>query len=952
VQAAGAGLAATSIPAIASVALLGLPASIVLLLRATQGVGAPAGPSARQARQVVGVLSAALWIAVAGLWARAVGLIDEADLDAQVWAWNGASALPFALAPLWLATPGERARRSLVPGAEAVGWIIVLAALGMALAPFPDLRLTSAAVGIAASGLAYAWARRHGARWYWIGAHVSALLAIWILGRVFWPAGALALAATGALALLLLPNAPAWTVGTLAVPAGVLAAAIEGAPPLWLAGLLAVYGIVHLVRPIPSGGGRETANTRPLGPLALLAALGFGLFYTGGATVSFVPLLPIERWPYVLAAGLVPMAAIVAWRGGPAFLTAETMVGIGLAGVAGAPLPSLALACGLLFGRPPGAIAPAALALPLLLPIAIIGHAGPIPCAVLTSLAGAILASRPLPTASPLLRIRWLAAPALAAAPLVLAFQASAGATRWLDPTLWPVAAGAVLVPFTAVIVGRGRPVYLRAEVLVGAAGLAAMALLGALTEPAATQSAIFAGVGALVALGCGLVAAQRAGEDLSRAAWVLALLLAPVAVVPMTALPLRWPAAIVGVAAVLTLGAVSRRRSATDMGAWALSAGLPVVWWGLASIARHYSTGAAPERILPALASGTALYGMAIALDGSRLAAATTKFLRGFTLTLLALAGAALLLTGGAIGEPSDLDAALALTGLASVGALAVVVAFVYRVGWPFYLAEAALGAGYAYLRARTTWLDVFAGWDGAVAGAGGVVCSAAGGWLRRSRAALGAAESRQMAMLFPLLSSFLLRPHDPRTAAGTALAAALFLLAARTNALPVYGWLAALLANLSLLPLWISLDVSSPVAYVFPAGMSLMILGRLYREELGSHGPVLRTTASLLIFASTSYEMFQFRAVWPALLQGASAVAVVLFGIRTRVRSYLYIGFTALLLDIVANLTRWGMHDRLVGGVLGVLGGMMLFVLGALVAHYKTQALERYRRMQSWPW
>ena len=55
-----------------------------------------------------------------------------------------------------------------------------------------------------------------------------------------------------------------------------------------------------------------------------------------------------------------------------------------------------------------------------------------------------------------------------------------------------------------------------------------------------------------------------------------------------------------------------------------------------------------------------------------------------------------------------------------------------------------------------------------------------------------------------------------------------------------------------------------------------------------------------------------------------------MVLFGIRIRVRGYLYIGFTALLLDIVANLTRWGMHDWLVGGVLGVLGGVMLFVVG----------------------
>ncbi|HEY6476853.1 MAG TPA: hypothetical protein VI456_09755 [Polyangia bacterium] len=44
--------------------------------------------------------------------------------------------------------------------------------------------------------------------------------------------------------------------------------------------------------------------------------------------------------------------------------------------------------------------------------------------------------------------------------------------------------------------------------------------------------------------------------------------------------------------------------------------------------------------------------------------------------------------------------------------------------------------------------------------------------------------------------------------------------------------------------------------------------------------------------------------------------------------------------------------MHDRLVGGVLGVLGGVLLFVLGTLGAHYQRQVLERYRRRQSWPW
>ena len=433
-QAVAAGLAGTSIPALAAVALLGLPASLWLAMRAPPSAGDPAARSARPARQVAGLLAAALWIAVAMLWARAVGLIDGAHLDVQAWAWNGASALPLALAPLWLAAPGKEARGARAPGAEPIAWVIVLAALTMAIAPFPDLRLPSAAVGVASSALAYAWARRVGGRPRWLAAHVSALLAIWILARALWPAGALALAATGALALLLVPSAPAWIVGALSVPAAVLAAAVEGAPPLWLAALLAVYGATHLGRPGPPGSVPASASTRPLGPPALLAALGVALFYAGGANVSFTPPLSIERWPEVLAAALVPMAAFLAWRGGPPFLTAETMIGVGLAGLGGARLAALALACGLLLGRAPGAIAAAALALPPLLAMALVAYAGPIPCAALLAAAGAILAARPLPTPSPLQRIRWLAAPALGAAPLVLVFQASPGTTRMARP--------------------------------------------------------------------------------------------------------------------------------------------------------------------------------------------------------------------------------------------------------------------------------------------------------------------------------------------------------------------------------------------------------------------------------------------------------------------------------------------------------------------------------------
>jgi hypothetical protein len=952
VQAVAFGMAAPSIAALTSVAALGLFSSVALVLRAAPGTGEVADRRSRQERSVGSAVAAALWIALALFWARAVGLLDGDRLGDQAWAWNGAAAFPFALPLFWLAVPERRIRDLSLRGAEAVAWLIVLAALAMALVPFPELGVPSAAIGVAASVLAYGWARRLESRPRFVAAHASGLLAVWIVARLIWPAGALSLAATAALGLMLAGSIPTWTVGALAVPVCVWAAAAEGAPRLWLAALLAVYGAAHLLRPNPWATEQQSWNTRAVGPPSLLVALGIALFYTGGAGIPAPPLVSIAHWPYVLAAATVPMAAWIAWRGGPRFLVAEAMTALGAAALGGAPLPALALACGLLVGRPPGAIGLAAVMLIVLFPLPLAAHCGPFPCAALLTAAGAILMWRPALASTSLRWLRWLAAPLLAAAPLVLAFQSGSGAASRLAPQFWPLAAAIVLLPFAAVFVVRGGPTFLRLEVLVGAAALAGAALIDAYTETPATGVAILAGAGALIALGAGLATADRIGGGRARVAWVIALLLAPAAVVPMNDRLLRWPAALVGVGAVLVLGAVSRKRRAPDIGAWALSAGLPAVWWGLGAVARHFSHGRHPERILPALSFGTALYGMLIALDGRRLAAASTDFLRRFSLVILGIAGAALLLAGATVDEPNNLDATLALVAIASVGGLAVVIALVQRVGWPFYLAETLLGAGYAYLRTRTNWLDGFAGWDGVVACSGGVVCFAVGRSLRRMRESLGATESERMATLFPLLSSLLLRPHELSTAAGVAVAASLFAIMARSGGRPIYGWLAGLLANLALPPLWIHLDVSSPVAYALPAGVTLMILCRIYDGALGPGGPALRTVASLLIFASTSFELFQFTEVWPALLQGACAVAMVLFGIRSRVRAYLYIGFTALLLDIVANLTRWGMRDRLIGGVLGVVGGMMLFALGALVTHHKAVVLARYRRVQSWPW
>jgi hypothetical protein len=86
--------------------------------------------------------------------------------------------------------------------------------------------------------------------------------------------------------------------------------------------------------------------------------------------------------------------------------------------------------------------------------------------------------------------------------------------------------------------------------------------------------------------------------------------------------------------------------------------------------------------------------------------------------------------------------------------------------------------------------------------------------------------------------------------------------------------------------------------------------------------------------------------------LILAVSAIVAVLLGTVWRARAYLYIGFACLLLDILADLTRWSMGDRLRGAFFGLGTGMVLLVLGVLVARHRERLLEHYRRMQAWQW
>jgi hypothetical protein len=929
----------------ATLSVASLAVGLVVALGRLASLGE--APRAALERRLVGAIVAAEWCGLAFLWAPAARLVSGGLLAA----WNGPAALPFALAPLALLTrsPADSSSRAAARAAVAA---IVAGALVTALGAFPSLGLPSISTGAGAAALLYFWAWRAepaDAGWPWVCAHAAGLLAVWIAARVLAPHLAAAALASAALPLLLPRGRAHRLVGAVVVPCAVGVAVADGAPGAWLAALAAAYGLAHLLRPIRLAdhdrGEDDGWTTRAVAPLALVGVLALALLVASGPGA---PLVPLARWPLVLALGVAPLAAWVVARGGPAFLAVEVVLGVGAIALGGEGLVALALATALVVGRRPGAISAASSSLLPLAALALAQAARPELVAGALLVAGAALLARPAPGAP---WWRWLGLPALVSAVLVAAFAHAAGHAPRLEPDLWPLVAAAALAPF-ALGTWRGAPAHIRDEVLVGAGLLAAAALADAFAGEAASRAAVRAAAGALAALAAGLLAANRAGGRTQRAWWVGALLLAPAAVVPLFASPLFFGPALAAVASVTALGAASKRLGARDVGAWALAAALPAGWWALAAVAKRFSTGAPPEHLLPALGGVTALLGVAIALDGPRFALSPPAFRRGLVLVALALA-AAFTAAGAALVEaPEPRDAALTLAALVFIATLALVIAFRERRGWPFYVAEGTLGAAYAYLRLRTPWLSGFGDWDGVVACAGGFVCLGAEHGLRRLRDGLGADESRLLATLSPVLSVLFLRPSAPLTGLGTALAAAFLAGRARDRSRPLYGWLAAILANLSLVALWARLDVHSPVAYALPAGLTLALLCDLYAAELGERAGLLRTTAALLSFAATSWEMFQFQSVWPAVALGGTAVAAVLGGIHVRARAYLTMGFAALLLDIVANLTRWGIHDRLVGGAIGMTSGVALFALGVTVSRHKERALERYRQIMAWPW
>lgn len=886
---------------------------------------------------------------------------------------------PLALAkpwPRWLGMPGLLAALAIagawfLPAALTVPW------LALGAVPFfvwallrrgPDFIVVEAVLAVmllATAGVISALACDHG-EWPALCAAVLALAlllprspapaatpgldsvpALLALGRWLVLPGLLAglLSAAYAESSTWFHLADAWAlpVAALAVAPFYVWAAIRRKPTFAV-----VESVLATIVLVPIGLGAMLTYDHDLTP-ALVSAVA--------ALALLVPMRPrpSEADPTPSTSGLANTAPTLAL---PGLLAALVVLGAHL-GSAWAPVNAATIAAGLglspffawavLRRRPPFVVIESVIAAVLL---AVLGQAfalgfeGSAPAAITAGLAAVALL---IPITDKTAAAQWLSLPLVLAAIAVLYFHGYGGAA---PDFLFSVVAVVALAPFFLTVMIRGRPGFLVKELLAFAMLLAATATVAGLAADAGGTEARVAGTAGLVGLWMFLGCARKLDLRTTRVAWLLVPLASPLPLAPLTDSMFHWPAALGAVAAVAILCRQSRRHKDASMAAVGLSAGLLALVWAAAAAAKPFTHGGDPIRHLPLLAMAFAGYGMLMGSVGSRISYAAPRFLRRLETATVVLGELVLLLGIGLWPEPGPGHAMLVLLAFAVLACAAVLLAFRSAQGWPFFIAESALGLAYGYLRVRTGWLDGMRDLDGLATCVLAFVNLTIARTLRKWRAGLGAKESETMGLLLPLLAPFFLEVASPVRAVGVFAAAGTYAFLARQRQRPWLGWLAGLLANVGLVPLWLHYDVRSPIAFALPVGTTLAVLGRVYQERLGRHGPVVRSLATLFVFGATSFQVFEFSSPWPALILAVCAILAVLLGILWRVRAYLYVGFACLLLDILANLTRWGMADRLRASLFGLGAGMALLVLGVLVAKHKQRLLERYRRLKSWSW
>ncbi|MFL5358179.1 hypothetical protein [Archangium sp.] len=529
----------------------------------------------------------------------------------------------------------------------------------------------------------------------------------------------------------------------------------------------------------------------------------------------------------------------------------------------------------------------------------------------------------------------------------------------WSEP-LWSAGAMATVVPVLQHLLNQG-PGGLPLPVALLAGGASVVLMVSRERAMANVATALLAGVlvavvpplwtPAVVSV-TGLVLCMvgtwlderdvDVGAALHHAGWVLALL----AIFGLR--DLKHPGtAVCLLSGMTTAWAVVYRRPERAVVGWV------VTLLGLHGLLAHagslFSTGKGPELILPLFGALSAL------LATTALFLAHERDRRGVGHSFAVVAMAEMLL--GLVLVPGS--AGVMLSAIIDCVCLAVLFFALVRRAvreedeGSAFLAQAVLVMGYLSVRLHALAAGLGPS-DSIAALVGGALFSGLYVFAQREGAGLPAFRRPALwgAFLFPLAGLLTAPWEQPLYVAALLVgyAAHFAALSVHPSQRGVSSLVSVAAFNAALFLVWQGTGAGEPQFYVIPAGLSLLVLLRVFHEALEPDTRAkLRALAITLVYVAGAWKPLMFQDGGAMLLCVLLCLVGVAAGMALRIRSYVYLGSAFLVTCVLANLARFGIRDHRMGAAflsllgVGVVGFMVLFTAK------RAELLERYERVRA---
>ncbi|WP_224361323.1 hypothetical protein [Hyalangium versicolor] len=393
---------------------------------------------------------------------------------------------------------------------------------------------------------------------------------------------------------------------------------------------------------------------------------------------------------------------------------------------------------------------------------------------------------------------------------------------------------------------------------------------------------------------------------------------------------------------------AVVHRRPEREVVGWLAS--LVSAHVGVMYLGAVFSSGHGKEFVLPHLGAATALLAtLALSLAGEKVRRGVGHLFAAVALLEVLLGLVFVDGTRGALREAL----------VAGAGLTVLLVALVRRAAreqdeLSAYYAQGTVALGYLGARLLGMGVESLTGADSLVALMGGAFFSGLYVFVQREGSGLPAFRRPALvgAFLFPLAGLLTAPWNEPLYAAALLVghAAHFAALASHPSRRGMASLASVIAFNAALFVVWMGTGAGEPQYYVIPAGLSLLVLLRAFKDSLAPEiASRLRTCAVTIIYVAGAWRPLMFSDSGGMVLCVLVCLLGVAAGIALRIRSYVYLGSAFLVTCIVANLVRFGMRDHRIGAAFLTLLGLLVVGFMVLLSAHRERLLQRYARVRS---